>query len=208
MPQYTRNPPLCEADLAADPAAQFQVWLTAAVEAGMYEPNAMALATVDAASRPSVRIVLFKGFHEGGPTFYTNYNSRKGREMAAQPQVAATFWWDRMERQVRLEGRVEKLPAAVSEAYFRARPRLSQIGATVSRQSQVVATREELDARLAAAERHYGEDTEVPRPPHWGGYRIEVDRWEFWQGRGGRLHDRLLYVRAATGGWIIERLEP
>lgn len=206
MPQYTRNPPLLESSLLPDPLAQFEAWLADAVEVGMIEPNAMTLATVDADGRPSARIVLFKGFEQGGFTFYTHYESRKAQALAANPQAAATFWWDRLERSVRVEGRVEKLPERVSEAYFYTRPQGSQIGAVTSRQSRVVASREALDARLAENEALYASGT-VPYTPAWGGYRLVPDALEFWQGRANRVHDRLVYRRIADG-WRVERLEP
>lgn len=206
MPQYTRNPPLLEATLLADPLAQFEAWLAEAVAIGMIEPTAMMLATVDEDRRPSARVVLLKGYHEGGFCFYTHYDSRKARALAAHPFAAATFWWDRLERSVRIEGRVEKLPRAVSEAYFHSRPQGSQVGAATSRQSRVVASRAELDARLAANEAKYAGQP-VPLPDDWGGYRIVPEAIEFWQGRANRVHDRLVYRRAGEG-WRVERLEP
>lgn len=206
MPQYTRNPPLLESTLLADPLAQFEAWLAEAVAIGMIEPTAMMLATVDADSRPSARVVLLKGYHDGGFCFYTHYDSRKAQALAAHPFAAATFWWDRLERSVRIEGRVEKLPREVSEAYFHSRPQGSQVGAATSRQSRVVASREELDARLAANEAKYGGQP-VPLPDDWGGYRIVPEAIEFWQGRANRVHDRLVYRRTADG-WRVERLEP
>ncbi len=206
MAQYERNPPLNDADLLADPLAQFERWLGDAAGAGVFEPTAMALATVSAAGRPSLRIVLFKGLHRGGFTFYTNYESRKGGELAARPEAALTFWWDRLERQVRIEGRVERVPRELSDHYFHSRPRGSQIGAYTSRQSQVLPQRAELDARLAENERHFaGQD--IPLPDYWGGYVLLPETIEFWQGRANRVHDRLLY-RHEGDAWRIERLEP
>ena len=206
MAQYERNPPLNDADLLQDPLAQFERWLADAGAAGVVEPTAMALATVSAEGRPSLRIVLFKGLHDGGFTFYTNYDSRKGEELAARPEAALTFWWDKLERQVRIEGRVERVPRELSDHYFHSRPRGSQIGAYTSQQSRVLEKREELDARLAATERQFaGQD--IPLPDYWGGYRVVPETIEFWQGRANRVHDRLLYVRAGAG-WRIERLEP
>jgi pyridoxamine 5'-phosphate oxidase len=206
MAQYDRNPPLTEAEVLADPLAQFQRWLADAEGAGLVEPTAMALGTVSAEGLPSVRIVLFKGLHQGGFTFYTNYESRKGQELAARPLAALTFWWDKLERQVRIEGRVERVPAELSDRYFHSRPRGSQIGAYTSRQSQVLPQRAELDARLAATEQQFvGQD--IPLPDYWGGYRVVPDNIEFWQGRLNRVHDRLRYVRDGAG-WRIERLEP
>lgn len=206
MAQFDRNPPLTEADVLPDPLAQFERWLADANAGGLVEPTAMALGTVSAAGQPAVRIVLFKGLHQGGFTFYTNYESRKGEELAARPEAALTFWWDKLERQVRIEGRVERVPRELSDRYFHSRPRGSQIGAYTSRQSQVLAQRAELDARLAATgERFTGQD--IPLPDYWGGYRVVPRTIEFWQGRANRVHDRLRYV-SDSGGWRIERLEP
>ncbi|PPE74831.1 pyridoxamine 5'-phosphate oxidase [Solimonas fluminis] len=206
MSQYTKNSPLGDGELLPDPIAQLAAWLDDAKEAGMIEPTAMALGTsVD--GQPSVRIVLFKGFVGQDLSFYTNYEGRKGRELAANPRCAATFWWDRLERQVRIEGAVEKLPESLSREYFYRRPRESQIGALTSRQSAVVASREELDRRWEEnAQRHAG--AEVPFPSFWGGYRLVPASLEFWQGRRGRLHDRLRYTRSGANEWRIERLEP
>lgn len=204
--QYTRNPPLDEQALAVEPLTQFKRWLDEARAAGMIEPGAMALATVDADGRPSVRVVLLKGYFDGGIGFFTDYDSRKARALAAHPYAAATFWWDRLERSVRFEGAIEKLSAEASEAYFHNRPRASQISAATSRQSRVIADRAELDRRVAANLRAW-DGREVPCPSNWGGYRLLPDRVEFWQGRDNRLHDRLAYRREDTC-WRIERLEP
>lgn len=204
--QYTRQPPLDEAALAPEPLAQLAHWLEDATAAGMIEPTAMTLATATADGQPSARIVLYKGPHDGGLTFYTNYESRKGAELAANSRAALVFWWDRLERSVRVEGRVEKLPRAMSEAYARSRPRGSQLGALTSRQSRVVASRAELERRLAENEAKLG-GQEVPVPANWGGYLLRPAMFEFWQGRRDRLHDRLVY-RAQGGGWRVERLEP
>ena len=208
MPQYTSNPPLLEADVDQDPITQFRNWLDDAIKIGMIEPIAMTLATVDADGRPSARVVLLKGLDAQGFAFYTNYQSRKAQALAARPFAAATFWWDRLERSVRIEGAVEKLTAAESEAYFRSRPQGSQVGAITSRQSQVIASRAELDARLAENLARYATDAVPFDPEQWGGYRIRPEVIEFWQGRDNRSHDRLRYRRAADGGWTIERLEP
>lgn len=206
MAQYTLNPPLNETDVPDSPRPLLEAWLADAAAVPMQEPTAMTLATVSADGQPSARIVLFKGFHQDQLTFYTNYESHKGRDLAANPRVALTFWWDRLERQVRVEGRVEKLPEELSHRYFYRRIRESQIGALTSRQSHVVATRAELDARFDDnAQRYAG--TEVPRPAFWGGYGVTPALVEFWQGRHGRLHDRLQYRRSGDG-WILERLEP
>lgn len=208
MPQYTSNPPLLESDVDADPISQFRNWLDDAISIGMIEPIAMTLATVDADGRPSARVVLLKGLDAQGFAFYTNYQSRKAQALAAHPFAAATFWWDRLERSVRIEGAVEKLTAAESEAYFRSRPQGSQVGAITSRQSQVVASRAELDARLAENLARYASDPVPFDAEQWGGYRIRPEVIEFWQGRDNRSHDRLRYRRTAVGGWVIERLEP
>lgn len=206
MTQYTRHPPLLESALDRDPLVQLERWLADARAAQMIEPTAMTLATVDADGKPSARVVLYKGEHEGGLCFYTNYGSRKGAALAAHPSAALVFWWDKLERQVRVEGRVEKLPRAMAEAYFRRRPRESQLGALTSRQSQVCASREELDRRYAENAKRF-ENGDVPLPEDWGGYRLVPEEFEFWQGQVGRLHDRLCYTRAAAG-WKIRRLEP
>ncbi len=204
--QFTRNPPLLEADLAADPMDQLDRWMGDAQGAGLREPTAMTLATVDGQGRPSARIVLFKGFDGGGLTFFTNYDGRKGRELAHNNQVALVFWWDVLERQVRIEGAAERLPIEQSRRYFYLRPRESQIGAVTSRQSAVVESRDALDQRYDDnVARLAGED--VPYPDYWGGYRVTPRAIEFWQGRNGRLHDRLQYVRE-NQRWIIQRLEP
>lgn len=203
--QYTRNPPLLEADLLPDPLAQFGRWLEDASAAGMMIPNAMTLATVDADGRPSARMVLLKGIDEGF-CFYTHYDSRKARALAAHPQAALTFWWDRLERSVRIEGIVEKLPREMSEQYFHSRPRGSQLAALTSRQSQPVVSRDALDTRLAGNVARFGAG-EVPWPPEWGGYRLVPDTIEFWQGQKDRFHDRLIYRRDGTS-WRIGRLEP
>jgi pyridoxamine 5'-phosphate oxidase len=206
MSQYTRQPPLEEAALDADPLAQLARWLKDAQGAGMIEPTAMTLATATKDGTPSARIVLFKGQHDGGLSFYTNYESRKGGELAANARAALVFWWDKLERSVRVEGVVEKLPRAMAEEYARSRPRGSQLSALTSRQSRVVASRAELEKRLAENEAGLG-GAEVPVPANWGGYLLRPRMFEFWQGRRDRLHDRLVY-RAAGGKWRVERLEP
>lgn len=206
MPQYTRNPPLTEAAIDRNPLRQFERWLAAAQRAGLKEPTAMTLATVDRHGRPSARMVLYKGLHRGRLTFFTNLESRKGRELDRNPRVALVFWWDRLERQVRVEGRVQRLPDAVASRYFHSRPRDSQLGAVASRQSRPVASRAELDARFAAVARRL-QGAEVPLPAYWGGYAITPDCFEFWQGRRGRLHDRLLFRRGKRA-WTLARLQP
>jgi pyridoxamine 5'-phosphate oxidase len=199
---------LDEATAAGDPIVQFAAWYDAAVAASVPEPEAMTLATATAAGRPSARMVLLRGFDVEGFCFFTNYDSRKGRELEANPQAALTFHWPALERQVRIEGRVERTTAAESDAYFHSRPSASRIGAWSSPQSQVIPDRtmlEELVERFRAA---HPDDTVIPRPAHWGGYRLIPDRIEFWQGRPSRLHDRLLYARSADGTWLCERLAP
>jgi pyridoxamine 5'-phosphate oxidase len=203
--EYARET-LDEASVARDALLQFSRWFQEALNSGFTEPTAMALATADAGGRPSVRIVQLKGFDERGFTFYTNYDSRKGRELAENPRAALLFHWVELERQVRIEGRVEKASADESDAYYASRPLGSRLGAWASAQSRVLAHREELEAKLAELERQYGESP--PRPPHWGGYRLVPDELEFWQGRPSRLHDRVRYTRAGIGLWRIDRLSP
>ncbi|QKS30911.1 MAG: Pyridoxine/pyridoxamine 5'-phosphate oxidase [Accumulibacter sp.] len=190
----------------ADPLAQFAQWLAEAIHAQLPEPNAMTLATVDQSLRPSTRVVLIKGYGENGITWYTNYHSRKGRELAANPWAALQFHWVELERVVRIEGRVDKVSATESDTYFASRPLDSRIGAWASPQSEVIASRAVLVANAA----HYGARflLQPPRPPHWGGYRLQPDRWEFWQGRRSRLHDRLRYRLDDDGQWLRERLAP
>jgi pyridoxamine 5'-phosphate oxidase len=195
-----------EAQASDDPALQFERWFAEAREAKVPEPNAMTLATVGADGRPSTRIVLIKGFDARGIVWYTNYESRKGRELAAHPFAALQFHWVELERQVRIEGRVEKSEPDVADAYHASRPLASRIGAWASPQSRVIASRDELERLTAEAEARFG--TEPPRPPHWGGYRLVPDRWEFWQGRRSRLHDRLRYTAQPDGRWLRERLAP
>ncbi len=190
-----------------DPIRQFHVWFDQVLAAGAIEPNAMTLATSTPEGRPSARIVLLKGFDEWGFTFFTNYESRKGRELAANPFAALVFFWADLERQIRVEGRVERVSEAESDAYFASRPRGARFGAWASRQSAIVPGREILEARLGELERQYP-DGDLPRPTLWGGYRVIPDAIEFWQGRPNRLHDRLLYSRRDCGGWRIERLSP
>lgn len=198
---------LTESDLLDDPIELFRRWFADAQAAQMPQPDAMTLATVAADGRPSARIVLLKGVDARGFQFFTNYESRKAGELAADPRAALAFVWIPMFRQVRVSGDVVRLDAAESDAYFATRPRGSQIGAWASQQSRELADREALEARVGELdERFAGGD--VPRPPHWGGYLLEPREIEFWQGRENRLHDRFLYARAADGGWNRARLQP
>ena len=197
---------LNESDSLADPRLQFEHWLNQAIEAEIPEPNAMTLATVSSDLRPSTRVVLIKGVDALGIVWYTNYNSRKGQELAGNPFAALQFHWVELERVVRIEGQVEKVSADESDAYFHSRPLDSRIGAWASPQSEPISGREV----LVAAAAKYGAQflLNPPRPPHWGGYRLVPEQWEFWQGRKSRLHDRLRYTPAADGALHRERLAP
>jgi pyridoxamine 5'-phosphate oxidase len=203
--EYARGG-LSEAELAADPMEMFERWYVEARDAGVREPNAMVVATTDPDGTPSARFVLLKGFSADGFVFFTNLSSRKGRALAADPRIALLFPWHDLERQVRVEGAAAPLSRAEVEAYFASRPRPSQLGAWASHQSSVVAGRDELDAAYAAAQERFA-DRDVPVPEEWGGYRVTPASVEFWQGRVGRMHDRLVYRRTA-GGWATERLAP
>ena len=189
-----------------DPFAQFDQWLTEAITAEVPEPNAMSLATVGSDLRPSIRVVLIKGFDARGIVWYTNYASRKGQELAGNPYAALQFHWVELERTVRIEGTVEKVSDEESDAYFQSRPLDSRIGAWASPQSEVISGRGVLVANAAL----YGAKflLQPPRPPHWGGYRLKPDNWQFWQGRKSRLHDRLRYSLQADSSWLRERLAP
>lgn len=193
-------------DVRSHPVDQFQEWFEQAVEVEARDPSGMTLATADRAGRPSARIVLLKGFDRDGFVFYTNFGSRKARELEENPQAALVFWWTELDRQVRVQGQVRRADRADSEAYFATRPRGSQISGLVSPQSQVVAHREVLEEAVATAEAEY-EGRDVPCPPNWGGFRLAPDYFEFWQGRLNRLHDRISY-RLAGDEWVIERLAP
>ena len=192
-------------DLSDDPITLFHTWLADADAAGVPLPNAMAVATADAQARPSVRHVLLRGADERGFVFYTNYESRKGRQLTENPWAGLVFLWKELDRQVHVRGPVERVDPVESDAYFATRPRDAQLGAWASHQSEPLADREELEVRLAATAQRFPDD--VPRPPNWGGFRVRPSEIEFWQGRRHRLHDRFRFT-AAADGWLIERLSP
>ncbi len=198
---------LSETDVHSNPFEQFKIWFDQAIAAQLPEPNAMTLATATLDGKPSARMVLLKDYDQRGFVFFTNYESYKGQQLLENPWGAIAFWWVQLERQVRIEGRIEKVSAAESDHYFQSRPRDSQLGAWVSNQSQVVDSREVLEARLSHLKEEY-HNKPVPRPPQWGGFRLIPSAIEFWQGRPSRLHDRLLYRPLEDGSWTIQRLSP
>jgi pyridoxamine 5'-phosphate oxidase len=198
---------LRRADLHSDPLQQFGAWFAAALAADIRDANAMSLATATPDGKPSVRIVLLKGFDERGFAFFTNYDSEKGREIEANPSAALAFYWVQLERQIRISGAVEKTSREDSAAYFHSRPVGSRLGAWASKQSEVIDARQILESRLTEMTERF-ENGDVPLPPHWGGYRVKPDKIEFWQGRPNRLHDRFRYSRQADGTWLIDRLAP
>jgi pyridoxamine 5'-phosphate oxidase len=196
-----------ESDADPNPIEQFRKWFDEALAANLHEPNAMILATATPGGSPSARVVLLKGYDEQGFAFYTNYEGRKGRELDENPHCSLVFYWGELERQVRIEGRASRLSEMDSDAYYASRPRGSQLGAWASEQSRPVEGRDVLEERLRKLEEEY-EGRGIPRPPFWGGYRVEPEAIEFWQGRENRLHDRLLYLCLDSGGWEMERLQP
>ncbi len=203
--EYQRHS-LSEIDVDADPTKQFTKWFHEAIDAKVPEVNAMTLSTVNAEGRPSSRIVLIKDLDQRGFTWFTHYTSRKGDELAANPHAALLFFWSELERQVRIEGSVEKISADENDAYFHSRPVASQHGALASEQSKPIANRSLLEQRVTEIATQYGD--KVPRPETWGGYRLVPEYFEFWQGRPSRLHDRIVFVKNSSGIWVKERLQP
>jgi pyridoxamine 5'-phosphate oxidase len=197
---------LSEDQLNADPVTQFSIWFQEALNAKVVEPNAMSLATVSEQGRPSSRIVLLKELDHRGMTWFTHYTSKKGEDLGKNPYAALLFFWSELERQVRIEGRVEKVSEAENDAYFNSRPLASRHGALASQQSKIIANRTLLEERAEKISAQYGE--QVPRPASWGGYRLLPNYIEFWQGRSSRLHDRIAYTKNEQGGWLRERLQP
>ena len=203
---YTQGE-LNRTDLPENPLELFKIWIEAAIADEIPEPNAMVLATIDAAGHPNARVVLLKGYSQSGFVFYTNYTSQKGAELTRNSRAALVFNWLAHERQVRVRGNVKKLSRPESEAYFQSRPRSSQLGAWVSPQSEIIANRDVLDTRLHALEAEYEDARTIAAPPHWGGYQVGIEEIEFWQGRQSRLHDRFRYLKQHSS-WQIDRLAP
>ena len=197
---------LSEKDLKNNPFAQLEHWMNEAIEAEVHEPNAVMLSTVSAEGQPSSRIVLVRHISSEGIFFYSNYNSKKGKEMAANNKISLAFFWPQLERQVRIEGLVQKLSSTQSDEYFNSRPRESQLGAWASEQSEEI-SREELEIKFTQFEKKF-ENSSIPRPPHWGGYCVRPSIMEFWQGRPNRLHDRITYTLIQDSAWKIKRLSP
>ncbi|GCL43212.1 pyridoxamine 5'-phosphate oxidase [Dolichospermum planctonicum] len=198
---------LNEEEIDPNPFIQFKIWFNQSVAAQLPEPNAMTLATCTPDGKPSARMVLLKDIDERGFVLFTNYNSQKGQEISVNPHAALVFWWAELERQVRIVGTVEKISSAQSDSYFEVRPPFSRLGAWASNQSEVISSRNVLETQLIEFQRQY-QNQEVPRPPHWGGFRVIPQEIEFWQGRSSRLHDRLRYTLVDNGNWKIERLSP
>lgn len=204
--EYTHQG-LSKADAHPSPFEQFKIWFEQALAAKLPEPNAMTIATATPDGKPDARIVLLKDYDQRGFVFFTNYQSNKGQQLGKNHWCAIAFWWAELERQVRIVGLVERVSDVESDLYFHSRPKGSQLGAWASNQSQVIESRKVLEQRLQKLQEEY-ENQEVPRPPHWGGFRLIPDEIEFWQGRPSRLHDRLLYRRGQDGNWVIQRLSP
>lgn len=204
--EYTKSE-LLESQISKDPIEQFQHWFEVALHSGVLEPNAMTLSTVGKDYKPTSRIVLLKEVEKGSFVFFTNYDSRKGQQIHDNPWVSLNFWWDKLERQVHIQGIINQVSHEQSETYFKSRPRASQLGAWASNQSEVIPDREFLEKKLAEVSSRF-EGTEIPMPPYWGGYRVTPVEMEFWQGRSSRLHDRIRYKKTKNDDWKIERLSP